>query len=190
MDTVTVKEYVGDVALLGTDKDVIAIFHKGTRLHEIKSRELGTPFYEQIDFLKVIHPGEPLNVYDQPVREQDKWRFRPQWERYEAGTTQNVGGTPLSVLFPWSPEIVQTLAGMHITTVQQLADLSDTGKQNLMFGTNLSQKAKDYLAVADKGREYHQLQTKLENQKEQIDELVAKVNELTGKLGGCHGTGP
>jgi acetylornithine/succinyldiaminopimelate/putrescine aminotransferase len=67
---------------------------------------------------------------------------------------------------------------------------SDTGKQNLMFGTNLSQKAKDYLAVAakdylavaDKGREYHQLQTKLENQKEQIDELVAKVNELTGKL--------
>lgn len=182
MDSVTVKEYVGDIALLGTDKDVIAIFHKGTRLNEIKSREQGTPVYDALDFLKVIHPGEPLNVYDQPVREQDKWRFKAQWDRYQAGASQSVSGTPLSVLFPWNPEIVQTLAGMHITTVQQLAELSDTAKQNLMFGMNLSQKAQHYLSTAEKGREYHQMQAQLDKYREQVDELVATVNELRHKV--------
>src|SRR5215467_11148835 len=130
-DTMTVKAWNGNVAMAGTDRDLVVIFHKDTKLNPLKSQQQGVPIYDQLDFVKVIHPGEPLNVYDQPVREQDKWRFKPQWDRYQEGAAQNVSGTPLSVLFPWNPEIVQTLAGMHITTVQQLGDLSDTGKQNL-----------------------------------------------------------
>jgi hypothetical protein len=179
MDTVTVRGYDGDIALMGTDKDIIAIFHKGTKLNEVKSREHGTPFYDSLDFLKVIHPGEPLNVYDQPVRQQDKFRFRQQWERYQAtGESGAASGTPLAVLFPYKPELVATLGGMHITTVEQLADLSDTAKQNIMFGLNLSEKAKQYLAVAGKGKEYHQLQAVLDSQKEQINQLVETINEL------------
>lgn len=182
MDTVTVKEYVGDIAVLGTDKDLVAIFHKGTKLNEVKSREHGTPYYDSLDFLKVIHPGEPLNVYDQPVREQDKWRFRPQWERYQkSGESGGVSGTPLAVLFPFKPELVATLGGMHITTVEQLAELSDTAKQNIMFGLNLSEKAKQYLAVASKGKEYHQLEAKLEEKTQQINDLTAAINELRQK---------
>ena len=182
METVTVKEYIGDIAVLGTDKDVIAVFHPGTKHNPIKSLELGSPFFDPVDYLKVIHPGEPLNVYDQPVREQDKWRFKAQWDRYIAGKTQEVAGTPIAVLFPYQPEVVHSLSAMHITTVQQLADLSDTAKMNIMFGLNLSQKAKDYLTHAEKAAGYHQLQAKLDTQKEQIAELVATVNELRNKL--------
>lgn len=182
METVNVKEYIGDIAVLGTDKDVIPIFHKGTVLNEAKSRDTGSPWYDAVDFLKVIHPGEPLQVWDQPVREMDKWRFQAQWERYQkTGEAGGVSGTPLSVLFPFKPELVATLGGMHITTVEQLADLSDTAKQNIMFGLNLSEKAKQYLAVANKGKEYHQLEAKMEEQKSQINELMATINELRQK---------
>ncbi len=178
METVNVKGYAGDVAILGTDKDVVAVFHMGTRFNEVKSKEAGAPIFDRLPFLKVIHPGEPLNVYDQPVREQDKWRFRQQWEAFEKGGEQSVSGTPLAILFPWNPEIVESMAAVHIRTIEQLANLSDTAKQNVMFGQNLSQKAKEFLSVADKGREYHELKQRDETKTNQINELVKTVNEL------------
>ena len=177
-NTVNVKGFEGDVAQFGSDKDLVVIFHKGVKMNEIKSKEAGTPIFDQLDFVKVIHPGEPLNVYDQPVREMDKIRFRDQWKRYQDGSTQSVSGTPLAVLFPWQPEIVETLKYMQIHTVQQLANLSDTGKQNLMFGQNLSDKAKHYLQTVEKGREYHDLNNKLTAQETEIGELRRTIQDL------------
>jgi hypothetical protein len=175
MDTMTVKAMDGNIALPGTDKDLVVMFHEGTKLNAVKSKEAGAPIYDKLDYLKIIQPGEPLNIWDQPVRDQDKWRFRQHWEAYQKGTSQEVSGTPLSILFPNNPEIVKTMAAIHITTVQQLAHLSDTATQNVMFGFNLRDKAKEYLDAAEKGAGYHQLLAKFEDQE-------AKIKELTEKL--------
>lgn len=180
-DTMHIKAWDGSVALAGTDRDLVVIFHKDTKINPIKSRDQGVPIYDQVDFLKVIHPGEPLNVYDQPVREQDKYRFKDQWERYQKGTSQEVSGTPLSVLFPMNPEIVRSFAAIHVTTVQQLAGMSDTAKQNVMFGMNLSEKAKQYLSIADKGAEFHAMQAKMDDMAHQLREANDKIAALSVK---------
>lgn len=175
MDTMTVKAMHGDIALAGTDRDLVVMFHKGIKPNAFKSREVGAPVYDPVDYVKVIHPGEPLNTYDQPVRDIDKLRFAQHWAAYEKGKSQETSGTPLSVLFPANPEIIKTLEAIYITTVQQLANLPDTAAQNLMFGFNLRDKAKDYLAVAERGVGFHQLQAAME-------ELRAELREKTEKL--------
>ncbi len=174
-DTMTIKAWDGNVALPGTDKDIVAMFHKDTKINFLKSREIGAPVYDQVDFLKVIHPGEPLNIYDQPVREQDKYRFRDLWERYQKGASQDASGTPLSVLFPHQPEIVKTMAAIHVTTVQQLAAMSDTAKQNIMFGMNLSEMAKQYLSVASNGAEFHKMAGTIEDLRQQLRETNERL---------------
>lgn len=176
--TINVKGWDGNVAVQGTDKDLVVVFYQGTQINGHQSRQQGIPIYEPVDMIKVYHPGEPLNVPERPVIENDKRRFRPQWEAYKEGKSQNENGTPLSVLFPHNPEIVKTLEAAHITTVQRLAHLSDTATQNMMFGMNLRDKAKDYLAVAEKGVQYHQFEQERANFQQQIKDLTEQIQVL------------
>lgn len=155
-------------------------FYKGSRYNEHKSKEAGAPIYDAVDFMKVHHPGEPSNIYNQPVREQDKYIYRKQWEAYEAGRTDDAIGTPLSLLFHNQPELVDHLKALKIATIQQLAGLTDTGLQQVQFGLELKRKAQAYLDAAEKGREYHQQNAKIEEQQKQIEELVQKINQLAG----------
>lgn len=155
-------------------------FYKGSRLNAHKSKEQGVPIYDAVDFMKVYHPGEPSNIYNQPVRDQDKFVYRKQWEAYESGRADDVTGTPLNVLFPNNPELVSHLQALRIMSVQQLAGLTDTGLQQVQFGMELKNKARAYLDVAEKGKEFHAQNTKIEEQQLQINELTAKINELVG----------
>lgn len=176
--TINVKGWEGNIAVQGTDKDLVVVFYQGTQINGHLSRQQGIPIYDSVDMIKVYHPGEPLNVPERPVVENDKRRFRAQWEAYKEGKSQDENGTPLSVLFPHNPEIVKTLEAAHITTVQRLAHISDTATQNMMFGLNLRDKAKDYLAIAEKGVQYHQFEQERANLQQQIKELTEQVAAL------------
>jgi hypothetical protein len=176
--TINIKSYEGNIALQGTDKDLAIVFYAGTRINSFKSQAQGVPIYEPVDMIKVYHPGEPLNVPERPVNENDKRRFRAQWDAYKEGKDQKVEGTPLSVIFPGNPEIVKSLEVVHINTVQQLANISDTATQNMMFGFNLREKAKAYMEVASKGVQFHQFETERANLQQQIKELSEQVSVL------------
>jgi len=173
--TINVKGWNGDIAVQGSDKDLVVLFYAGTRLNPFKSQQQGVPMFDPVDMIKVYHPGEPLNVPERPVVESDKYRFRAQWEAYKEGKDQKVEGTPLSVIFPHQPEIVKSLEAAHINTVQQLANISDTATQNMMFGFNLREKAKQYLSVAQQGVQFHQFEREKEALQQQIKELTEQV---------------
>ncbi len=174
-NTINIKAMNGNIAMQGTDKDLYVIFYAGTKINAFKSQQQGAPVFDPVDMIKVFHPGEPLNVPERPVIENDKHRFRAQWDAYKEGKDQKVEGTPLSVLFPHNPEIIKTLEAVHISTVQQLANISDTATQNMMFGFNLRDKAKQYLSVAQQGVQFHQFEQERENLQQQIKELTEKV---------------
>lgn len=173
--TVNIKGYDGDIAQFGTDKDLVVKFTAETVLNAFKSQGAGAPIYDPVDMITVYHPGEPLHTPKRVVNELDKRRFRDQWQAYKENKEQKVEGTPLSVLFPHQPEIVHTLAAMHISTVQQLANITDTATQNMMFGFNLREKAQKYLAITEKSAEFHQIQKQLEDRDIQIKQLLEEV---------------
>lgn len=165
------------VARYGTDRSMIVLFYRGTRLNGQKSREAGTPIYDPVDRVKIIHPGEKDEMdYVADLRYQHRWP--EQWARYKQGLEQADSGTPLALLFPSQPDVVATLNALHIRTIQQLASATDTALGNLPMGRSLQKTAKAYLDKAGDGSEFHALQK--QNQEMQAD--LKRANEQIAAL--------
>lgn len=160
----------------GDDNKVLAEFRMHPVIDAIASKDAGRPIKKDVPHVKIIQPGESrLSVYDQPATNEDVARFPRQWAQFQAGQKQDVTGSRLDLLFPESPAIVENLRGVGIFTIEQLAGLPDTGLQNVGMGARQWQeKAKAYLASADKGKDFHGLSSRL-------DSLELKNKELSDR---------
>lgn len=149
------------------------------------SQLAGRPIYESVPYIRIMQPGEK-DTRERRVREDDKRRFPRQWAAFEAQQNQRVDGTPTSVLFPHNPGAVKTLEFMNITTIEQLAALQATQLQNIGLGAHEWQgMAKNYLASAEKGKGFHEMQSELDATRAEnkrladiVTRLEARVNEL------------
>jgi len=149
---------------VGDDSKVFAEFRMHPVVDAVASKEAGRTIKRDVPYVKIVQPGESrLSVYDQPARDEDVARFPRQWAAFKAGQDQGVHGSPLSLLFPDSPAIVENLKTISIRTIEQLASLNDTQIQNVgMGGRQWVEKAKTYLAQAENGKEFHAVTTRLE----------------------------
>jgi hypothetical protein len=163
---------------LGSDDKLLVSFYKRAVQDEFQSKSQGTPIFVQKDYVRIIQPGEK-DIIDRPVKESDKARWPVKWQAYLQNKEQAADGTPLDHLFPESPEIVATLRAMHIQTVQQLANLSDTAAGNLQFGGDLRKKAQTYLEGAEKGKKFHALEKRIADQDAEIKQLKEQLAALT-----------
>lgn len=162
---------------MGSDAQLAVMFYKRAVPNEARSKEIGTPIYEQQDYVKIYQPGE-RDVVDRPVNELDKRRFAQRWMEYQQGKEQAVEGSPLEHLFPGNPEIVATLRAMRIQTIQQLAACSDSAIGNLQFGGELRTKAQRFLEGAEKGKGFHALEKQVADQAATIKQLTEQVQSL------------
>lgn len=156
----------------------MAIFYMYPEERKHASQEAGRPIFESVPYVSIIQPGEK-DTRDRRVREEDKQRFPQQWSAFQAKQQQKVDGTPLSVLFPHNPGAVKTLEFLNIQTIEQLRDIGTTQVQNLgLGGTQWQQMAQNYLAAADKGKGFHELQAKLDAK----DSEIARLSDILSKL--------
>lgn len=183
-NTVNVQGYMGDVAILETDKQLLVQFHKVPVLNPIESKRRNTPIYEERDYCKIIRPGEPHSIWDQPARELDKLRFAAQWKAYVENKDQVQSGTPLNLLFPDNPAVVATLNAMHVHTVQQLATISDNAIGNVQFGHDLREKARAHVKSTERAVDADKLEAELTEQRNKTAALEAQVAELLQKRKG------
>lgn len=159
------------VAVFGSDAQLLVKFFKHPQISKFKSTEAGRPIFDDVIMVEVLTPGEKDAVR---VLADDfhRARFARQWAAFEKGNEQSLSGTPLEMLFPNEPSTIMTLKGFHIFTIDQLASISDTAMTQLPMGRALSDRAKNYLATANGGATYHQMQ-------QQITDLQAKLAALT-----------
>lgn len=168
----------------GDDSKVWAEFRMVPTLDGVATKEHGRPIKKDVAHVKIIQPGESrLSVYDQPATDEDVQRFPRQWAAFQANKDQSVVGTPLSVLFPQSPATCENLMRAGVRTVEMLAEANDNALQELGMGARSFQdKAKTYLAQAEKGKDFHGLSDRLEQlelkTKEKDDRIAALESAL------------
>ena len=133
----------------GDDK-LYVTFHTAAVLNPAASTKAGRPIYDDIDMITVRTPGSQLTsivdnakkyTYGRPV-------LATKYKDWKSGQMESAGGTPLDN-FPFmfnKPSLIAELKYRNIFTVEQLADLTDSGKQGLMGGHEICQKAKDWIA--------------------------------------------
>ncbi len=172
------------LASQGDDSKVFAQFYTRSVVDGQASKEAGRQINKDMTYIKIIQPGESrLGTYDQPATETDTMRFPRQWQSYKTGQEQTAEGSPMSLLFPANPAIVDNLRNIGFHTVEQLANANDSALQNIgLGGREFQQKAKQYLAAADKGKDFHSLAAKVETLVNQAEADRQKIAALEAEL--------
>lgn len=162
-------------------KGVYPKFYKRPKLDEAASAREGRQVYIEKDYVEIVAAGNQNNVVDRPVTDADKRRFRAHWEKYKAGDTEQLIGTPLTEVVWIGRAQVEELAHKRVRTLEQLADLPD----NVCTGTpgmfELKRKAAAWLANAEKAKPFTEMEARMAEMTKTIETLQAQL--AAGKKG-------
>lgn len=161
------------------DKKLFVQFYVKAVMNGFKSSEAGRPIFDEVDYIRVIIPGDKNNVVDTKVTEEHKMRFPAQYERFKKNQEQAVSGTPLEVWPQMTVGQVAELKAMHISTVEQLADLPDNLAQRIMGSHQLRAKAKVFLEAAAGEAVNTKMTAELEKRDNQIALMQEQLAQLT-----------
>ncbi len=172
----------GGIVEFGDDSRLFVEFTLRAVPDEIASREAQRPISRQVDYIRIRQPGERDEIM-RPAHDGDRRRFARHWEAYQAGRQEAPDGTPLSILFPNNPEIVENLKYLKVFTIEQLGALNDTQVQNVGMGARQwQQKAAEFLMLADNGKGLDVLTSKVDQLTKQVEALLEKNTTLEAAL--------
>lgn len=169
----------------GDDK-LFVKFYMGYVENPVKSEEMGRMFYDDVEFVRIMTPGDRNNIIDRPVRPSDKIRFSRQYMHYKETGGKVVEGTPLEEWPLVSRAMVENLKLEGFVTVEQLAGARDDVCLKFPGLMELKKRAGHYLELAKGNAPLTKLESELKERDNTIDtlrnqltELSAKVNELS-----------
>lgn len=123
--------------------------------NEFKTTIEGRPVFDDVVMVRIIPPGDGLNIIDTPARDDHKRRFPRHWEFFERmhGKDNLQSGTPLEQWPQLGPSQVAQLRAMQFHSVEQIAGASDEqitrmGMAGGMSPFALRDKAVRFLQVA------------------------------------------
>jgi hypothetical protein len=157
------------------DELLLVKFYYEPKLDHDKTETEGRPIYKDVVFIDIRQPGNRDGGIVRPATKDDVNRFPVHYQKFMSRQDQQaVEGTILSAWPGVTRSQVEELKFFNITTVEQLANLSDSNTGNIMGLVTLKQKAKAYLE-ASKGNATAEA---LVAANKRIDELTAMVERL------------
>ncbi len=158
------------------DENLLVRFFQKPRQNAAKTEAEGRPIFEDVDYIEIRIPGARDVAYCQPVTQIDRDRFPEHWRLYKARMqAEVVQGTPLAEWPQISRSLAEELKFLHITTVEQLANVSDANIQRIMGGHGLKAKAKAFL---ESGTELESTRQQLAAQEALNKQLLARLEAL------------
>jgi hypothetical protein len=141
---------------------------------EVASAEAGRPIYKQREFIEIIVPGDPDNRPKRAVRDGDAKMYPAAWKAFQAAQVEVTVGTPLEVWPLMTRSAVLELAHFRIRTVEQLAEVPDSGLEALGPHGALRAQARDWLALAGGVAPLHAARAEAEALRKEVEELRAE----------------
>lgn len=172
----------GGIVEFGDDSRLFIEFYSRAVPDEVASREASRPISRQMDYIRIRQPGERDEI-DRPAHNGDQRRFARHWAAYQDGRQAVPDGTPLALLFPNHPEIVENLKYFKVFVAEQLANFNDTQIQNIgMGGRAWQQKAAEFLMLADSGKGLEALSARLDQMEQAAKAKDDKIAALEAAL--------
>lgn len=143
-------------------------FQMGKKLHAQKTQEAGRSiFVPQIQFC-VRQVGERDETVVEAT-EFHKMMHPRQWAAFEEKREAEIIGTPIDLLFPSSPEVVENMKALRVYTVEMLAAISEEGLRRLGMGAReWKAKAEQFMDRATQSAPLRELEAKLESRDAKI----------------------
>jgi hypothetical protein len=148
-----------------------------------ETRKRGRPYYKDVEFVKIVTPGDKNAVYLQPASDKHRQRFPKAYSAFKSGQVVAVDGTPLE---HW-PIVTRSQAlnfrayGVH--TVEALATLHDGNLEN--FGREareLREKARGYLKQAEDTAAVQKLAAEKQDIADQLAAVQAQMAAMQARF--------
>lgn len=172
----------GGIVSFGSDERLIVMFSNEAVQNNVKSNEAGRPIFDTVPFVRIQQPGE-RDFIKRAATQHDKLRFRRQWDDFQRGEQPVDSGTPLSILFPANPDVIENLKYFGIRTVEHLANATDTAIQNIgLGGFQWRDMAKAFIAKSDGGAEFTSVLARLERLEQDVKVKDQRIAALQAEL--------
>jgi hypothetical protein len=148
-----------------------------SHLDDAKTREAGRPIFEMREYIRITIPGDMTGNVFRPAFEGDHQRFPRQFLAFKAGGEQ-AQGMPLSEWTQITRAQVDELAWFKITTVEQLASVSDSNAQKFMGLNQLRKLAQIYLETVKADAPMQKVMGELATRDEEIANLKRQMSEM------------
>jgi hypothetical protein len=161
------------------DEKLFVQFYRRPMLQAALSQQEGRAIYKEVDFIRIMVPGDKLSIVDKPVDSIDERRFADRYAKWKAGAGNTVEGTPVASLPKMTPAKVEEYKFFNIHTVEQLAEASDSVGQKFFGFHEDKRSAKAFLEIAKGNAPLEKMTSELKERDAKIEELQAQVEAIT-----------
>jgi hypothetical protein len=177
------------VGATNPDSRLSATFYSKPLRNNYKSEAEGRPIFEDVDFVRILVPGDNNNVIDTPARDDHKARFPLQWAHYQnkvAGDSRAIG-TPVSEWPLITKAQAEELKALKFFTVELIANASDSQIQSLGMVAGMSphafrERAQRYLAMAAGEADATKQEARLKELQEENERIRAETEQKLAEM--------
>jgi len=123
-------------------------------------------------------PGDNLVAIDRPARDQDKFEFPREWERYQSKQTDVVDGTPIEQWPVLNRAQVAEFKALHINSVEQFVAMPMAHGAKIMGFNQLRDKALQFLNWQKEASQVAEIKAKDAEKDSIIAQLQARLEAL------------
>lgn len=140
--------------------------------------KLGRPVFKEVEFIRILKPGDRDTVVERPVEDDDKLRFEKRYEDFKKNRQDAASGTPLAELPFINSAQREEYHFFNIKTAEHLAELTDAMAQRFPMGNTHREKARRFLAAAKEQGPAIAVQDALRERDQMIQDLQARLAAL------------
>ena len=167
----------------GADGRLAIKFYKHLQEDVVQTLAEGRPMFKEIDYIKIVVPGDSLSEIDRPVDDNDKNRFPIQWAKYlnRINEEGHYEGTPIAEWNLVSRSQAEQLRALKFHTVESIAQAGDNHIQNIGMIAGMSpyafrDKAKLFLESAKTAADFGKREEEIDQLRAENAKLVAETD--------------
>jgi hypothetical protein len=168
-----------DESRFAGDERLFVQFFRKPQLQPGLSEQEGRAIYKEIDYIRIMVPGDKLSVIERPVDSIDERRFADRYAKWKAGAGNVIEGTPLASLPKMTPAKVEEYKFFNIHTVEQLAEAADSVGQKFFGFQEDKRSAKAFMELAKGNAPIEKMNEELKERDAKIEELQAQIEAIT-----------
>ena len=161
------------------DSRLFLQFFRKPKLMTGLSEQEGRAIYKEVDYIRVMVPGDKLSIVERPVDSIDERRFADKYAKWKAGAGNVIEGTPLASLPKMTPAKVEEYKFFNIHTVEQLAEAADAVGQKFFGFQEDKRAAKAFIEFAKGNAPIEKMNAELKERDAKIEEMQAQIEALT-----------
>lgn len=130
------------------DNKLFVQFYRRPVYQLLESEEEHRPIYKEIDYIKIIIPGDKLAEIDDPVTPSYAARFAEKYKAFKAGLADPLRGTPLEAWPVLSKSQVAELKHLNMRSVEDIISAPENLQTQILGYNKMKAQALKFVEVA------------------------------------------